>query len=96
MLLFCPEMKSTFFRFLLGLSLALTLSYCAKRGAPTGGPLDSIPPVLQNASPKQETTFFDKEKFVLTFDEYIQLSNLQKQLIISPPMEPKHREIRSK
>ena len=88
MLLFCPEMKSTFFRFLIGLSLALTLSHCAKRGAPTGGPLDSIPPALQNASPKQRTTFFDKEKFVLTFDEYIKLSDLQKQLIISPPMDP--------
>lgn len=60
---------------------------CAKRGAPTGGPIDSIPPVLINASPMLNTTFFDKEKFVLTFDEFVTLKELNKQLIISPPME---------
>ena len=29
---------------------------CAKRGTPTGGPKDSIPPVLVNASPKLNST----------------------------------------
>ena len=30
----------------------LIISGCAKRGSPTGGPIDSIPPILVNASPK--------------------------------------------
>ena len=59
---------------------------CAKRASPTGGPKDSIPPRLINASPKLNTTFFDKEKFVLTFDEYVSLKDVNKQLIISPPL----------
>lgn len=59
---------------------------CAKRASPTGGPRDSIPPQLINASPKLNTTFFDKEGFTLTFDEYVSLKDVGKQLIISPPL----------
>jgi len=59
---------------------------CAKRASPTGGPKDSIPPVLINASPKLNTTFFDKDEFNLTFNEYITLKDINKQLIISPPL----------
>ena len=61
---------------------------CAKRASPTGGPKDSIPPVLINASPKLNTTFFDKDEFNLTFNEYITLKDINKQLIISPPLNP--------
>ena len=60
---------------------------CAKRTNPTGGLRDTLPPVLLNTSPKMNTTFFDKEKITITFDEYIKLSDLNNQLIISPPME---------
>ena len=59
---------------------------CAKRASPTGGPKDSIPPVLINASPKLNTTFFDKDEFNLTFNEYITLEDINNQLIISPPL----------
>ena len=71
------------------LAIALFLTACAKRGTPTGGAKDSIPPVLINASPKQNTIFFDAEKITLTFDEYIKLNNISKQLIISPPLPSK-------
>ena len=53
-------MKLISFRLAFGLVALLFLSQCAKRGAPTGGPFDTIPPVLVNASPKQNTVFFDK------------------------------------
>ena len=59
---------------------------CAKRASPTGGPKDSIPPILTNASPKLNTTYFNKTGFTLTFDEYISLKDISKQLIISPPL----------
>lgn len=66
--------------------LLLTTVQCAKRASPTGGPRDSLPPVLINASPKLNTVFFDKEEFNLTFDEYVTLKDISKQLIISPPL----------
>ncbi|MDA9844184.1 Ig-like domain-containing protein [Flavobacteriaceae bacterium] len=66
--------------------LLLSSVQCAKRAAPTGGPRDSLPPVLVNASPKLNTIFFDKEEISLTFDEYVTLKDINKQLIISPPL----------
>ena len=66
--------------------ILLTTVQCAKRASPTGGPRDSLPPVLINASPKLNTVFFDKEEFNLTFDEYVILKDISKQLIISPPL----------
>ena len=67
---------------------------CAKRGTPTGGPKDSIPPVLVNASPKLNSTNFDSEEIRLTFDEWIKLDKVQDQLIISPPLEKLSYEIK--
>jgi len=67
--------------------LLLLLVQCAKPGSPTGGSKDSIPPRLINASPKMKTVNFDKNEIRLTFDEYISLKDLSKQLIISPPLE---------
>ncbi len=69
--------------------ILLTLSFvrCAKRSTPNGGPKDSIPPVLVNSNPKINSIFFDKEEIELTFDEYITLKEINKQLIISPPIE---------
>ena len=64
----------------------LVLVKCAKRTSPTGGPKDSIPPRLINSSPKINTTFFDKDGFTLTFDEYVTLKDVGKQLVVSPPL----------
>ena len=75
------------------LSLAI-VSGCAKRGNPTGGPIDSLPPVLVNANPKLNTTNFDSEEIRLTFDEFVKLDKVQDQLIISPPLEKSAYEIK--
>ena len=72
--------------FLLSLVI-ISLFQCARRSLPTGGLTDTLPPVMVNASPKMNTIFFDKEKITITFDEYIKLVDLSKQLIISPPLE---------
>ena len=72
--------------FIVVTGLILFTVQCAKRASPTGGPKDSIPPVLINASPKLNTTFFDKDEFNLIFNEYITLKDINKQLIISPPL----------
>ena len=73
--------------FLISLVL-ISLIQCARRSLPTGGFKDTLPPVMLNSSPKMNTVFFDKEKITITFDEYIKLVDLTKQLIISPPLEP--------
>ena len=75
------------------LSLAI-ISGCAKRGSPSGGPIDSIPPVLVNANPKLNSTNFDSEEIRLTFDEFVKLDKVQDQLIISPPLEKSGYEIK--
>ena len=65
--------------------IALTTN-CAKRGTPTGGAKDTIPPVLLDANPKQGTTNFKNKSIRLTFDEFVKLKDIQKQLIVSPPL----------
>lgn len=72
----------------------LIINGCAKRASPTGGPKDSIPPVLVNANPKLNSTNFDSEEIKLTFDEWITLDKVQDQLIISPPIDNNAYEIK--
>ena len=60
---------------------------CAQIGMPTGGPRDSTPPVLLNATPPNNTIHFKGKQVVLTFDEYVHLQDLQKNLLVAP--EPK-------
>ena len=72
----------------------VVISGCAKRGSPTGGPVDSIPPVLVNASPKINSINFDSEEIKLTFDEFVKLDKVADQLIISPPLEKTSYEVK--
>ncbi len=59
---------------------------CAKRGSITGGLKDTLAPVLVSSVPKNFSTDFKGNEITLVFDEYVKLKNLNKQLIISPPM----------
>ena len=71
---------------LINIILTLVLASCAKRGSITGGMKDTIAPVLKMSFPKNFSTNFKGNEIKLEFDEYIKLKNLNKQLIISPPM----------
>lgn len=64
----------------------LVLVSCAKRGSITGGAKDTIAPVLTASFPKNFSTEFKGNTVKLTFNEFIKLKDLRKQLIISPPM----------
>lgn len=75
----------------ISLLLVLLMMSCAKRGSITGGLKDSLAPVLISSSPKNFNTNFKGDQIILNFDEYVKLKNLNKQLIISPPM--KHEPI---
>ncbi|MGQ7945725.1 Ig-like domain-containing protein [Flavobacterium sp. WC2509] len=59
---------------------------CAKRGSITGGLKDTIAPTLKSSYPENYATKFHGNKIKLTFDENVKLKNINKQLIISPPM----------
>ncbi|GAA4133755.1 Ig-like domain-containing protein [Flavobacterium chungbukense] len=59
---------------------------CAKRGSITGGLKDTLAPILVSSFPENYSTNFKGNTITLNFDEYIKLKNLNKQLIISPPM----------
>ena len=60
---------------------------CAKRGTITGGPKDTIAPVIVKSNPKNFNTNFTGNKIRIDFSEYIKIKDINKQLIISPPME---------
>lgn len=64
----------------------LSFTDCAKKGMPTGGPKDTIPPVVLKSSPENYSTRFNRKEIEVRFDEYIKLNNLNQELIISPPM----------
>jgi len=59
-------------------------SGCATIGTPTGGPRDSIAPVLLNANPPNGSLHFNENRITLTYDEYVQLVKLQDNLLVSP------------
>jgi len=68
------------------LILAVVMVGCAKRGSITGGLKDTIPPVLRSSSPENYSTNFNAKEIRITFDEYIKIKDVNKQLIVSPPM----------
>ena len=62
------------------------LSSCANLGGgPQGGPRDTIPPKVEKESPLNGTLNFDAKRIEIHFDEYIQLGDIQKSVLISPP-----------
>lgn len=57
---------------------------CANIVPPQGGPRDTIPPVLLKVSPNDSATGFTGNKIVFNFDEFVEVQNIQEQLLISP------------
>jgi uncharacterized protein (DUF2141 family) len=66
--------------------LVLVCIGCAKKGNITGGLKDTIAPTLKMSFPENFSTNFKGNQIKLTFDEYIKLKGIEKQLIVSPPM----------
>jgi len=64
--------------------LSVLGSGCAQIEMPTGGPRDTIPPVLLNSTPPDRTIHFEGNKITFTFDEYVHLQDLQTNLLVSP------------
>ena len=68
------------------------MSRCASMMTPTGGPRDSLPPVIVNMTPDNFATgrpTVGHEKIYIEFDEFVQLKDQQKEFFTSPQMKKK-------
>lgn len=74
-------------KFIVVFTLGLIVVNCANRGRPGGGPKDILPPKIVRETPANYSTNFNGDEIRIYFDEYIKIKNIQRQLIISPPME---------
>lgn len=85
-------MKNTTFcnyiKYFVALLILVAIVSCANRGMPDGGEKDMDPPVILRTVPKNFSTQFKSNEIKIYFDEYVKLKELQKQLIVSPPMDP--------
>ena len=69
------------------LQVILLAGSCAKIGSPSGGPKDVTPPkVVITKPPEYATNVIPGKRIQITFDEFIQLKNINQELIISPPL----------
>lgn len=78
-----------FLQLFLAVSLTCLFVSCANRGTPSGGEKDIDPPVIKRISPKNFSTGFTSDEIVIEFDEFVKIKDVQKQLIISPPLNNK-------
>lgn len=75
-------------RFLFLILIGILFSSCARVGSPVGGAKDSIPPQMigSNIDSPRVNIPRDIRELRIDFDEYIMLKDINKQLIISPPI----------
>ncbi|MCZ2083811.1 MAG: Ig-like domain-containing protein [Flavobacteriales bacterium] len=75
-------------RFLFLVFISFLMASCARVGSPVGGAKDSIPPKVigSNIDSPRVNVPRDIRELRIDFDEYITLKDINKQLIISPPL----------
>jgi uncharacterized protein (DUF2141 family) len=63
---------------------AIFLFACARQSSPTGGPKDTIPPILVRSFPPNESLRFNAKEIELVFSENVILNSPKEQLIVTP------------
>jgi hypothetical protein len=72
----------------MGLIWLLTLvSGCASMQSPTGGPKDTIPPIVIKENPKNLSKNLTAQQIDIEFSEFVKLSNEYTEVSISPAMD---------
>jgi hypothetical protein len=74
----------SFLLFLFFLAQLITPLGCANMIPPSGGPRDSLPPVLLGINPPDSTKNFTGKRIVFTFDEFVTVDNPRENLLVSP------------
>lgn len=76
--------KRLFTYFTLLSILVLFTVRCATIASPSGGPRDSLPPLLVGAGPAPYSVNYNGKKVILVFNEYVQLKDQSKLFFMSP------------
>lgn len=79
-------MNKTLSNLILILIISFIVVNCANRGTPQGGEKDTTPPKIVKSEPENFSTTFKGKEIRVYFNEFIKIKDIQKQLIISPPM----------
>lgn len=79
-------MKLSFFYYKITFLLVLFASSCATIETPEGGPRDTKGPKIKKSIPENLSKNFTGKTIVLEFDEYIEIKDLNNELIVSPPL----------
>ena len=66
--------------------VSISFTRCANIVPPSGGPRDSLPPVLLQVTPRDSSLHFSSKKVTFIFDEYVELDNVNDKLIVSPTL----------
>lgn len=82
-------LKSIFFI----LILELSFQYCARTSSPTGGPRDTLNPVLLQSTPQNGQTNFNETEFTLTFSEHVSADQLNQKLLATPKSDLKFKTL---
>lgn len=78
-----PRLTTVF----LTLIAMLLMVACANMKAPSGGPKDIYPPIVEESDPPNYSIHFSSDKITLTFDEFVAVSDVAKEVFISPPFQ---------
>jgi uncharacterized protein (DUF2141 family) len=84
-------MKQLLYSIVIILFCQYLLSNCANPKAPTGGPQDTIPPVMINAYPANGSLNVKEQTIEIEFDEWISTEKLSQNLIITPQLDIKYK-----
>jgi hypothetical protein len=68
------------------IAIAFVLAACAQVKTLPGGEKDTAAPKIVAAFPDTLSTHFSANSFEIEFDEFIQLNNVQQELVVSPPL----------
>lgn len=86
-------MKKLLYPLLIILLIESLLPRCANPKNPTGGPKDTIPPVLLNTIPPFGALNFDGQEIELQFNERVTAEKIQSNLIITPQLDIKYKTL---
>lgn len=83
--------KASFLSFLVLVAIAAFWTSfptgCANIIPPSGGPRDTLPPRLVSATPRDSTLNFTGNRITLAFDEFVDLQEVQGNLLFTPTFE---------
>lgn len=78
--------KSSLFAGLAVISLLVLVNSCAVQSPISGGEKDIVPPKVVSSTPGNFSAGFSGERIVISFNEFSTLKDIEKQMLISPPV----------